>query len=127
MVMRGSSSGRRGRRSDSGRRLRLREQPVALFAIVDGDKIPPRCLDESLSVAAAGRRCEKAYDELCDALCRNHQVGLTTVSLDGEPRVAALLPIGGILAITPLRREYAAALAEGLCDEEPQPRRRRAA
>lgn len=125
--MRASSSGPRGRRNDSAWHVREREQPLALFAIVDGDKIPPRCLEESLSVAAAGRRCEKAYDELCDALCRNHQVGLTTVSLDGEARVAALFPIGGILAVTPLRREYTAALAEGLRDEESQPARRRAA
>jgi non-homologous end joining protein Ku len=107
--------------------MRDRAQPLALFAIVDCERIPPRCLDESLSVAATGRRCEKAYGALCDALCRNHQVGLTTVSLDGEPRVAALLPIGGILAVTPLRREYASALAEGLCEDESQPSRRRAA
>jgi len=85
-----------------------------LFAIVDGDKIPPRCFGELLCVAATDRRCAKAYEALCDVLCRNRQVGITTVALDGAPTVAALVPIGHTLAVSPLRPEYTRALADGL-------------
>jgi non-homologous end joining protein Ku len=123
--MRASSTSRRDRRADVT--CRARPQPLDLLAIVDGDRLPPRCLDDTLTVAADDGGCEKAYEALCDALSRNHQVGLTTVSLDGEPRVAALLPIGGVLAITPLRREYAAALADGLREADAADARTRAA
>ncbi len=87
---------------------------VPLFAVVDIDRIPARCFGDPLCVAAADRRCEKAYEALCESLWRNRQVGITTVELDGVPRVAALVPIGGVLAVSPLLREYTDALADGL-------------
>jgi hypothetical protein len=90
-------------------------QPLSLFSVVDGDRIPARCFGEPLRiVAAARRRWTKACDALCRRLSRNRQVGLTTVDVDGAPRVAAVLPIGRVLAVAPLRAEYTRALASGL-------------
>jgi hypothetical protein len=123
--MRSTPTARALRASPRARRSRQRAQPVPLFAVVDGDKIPPRCYDEPLSVAAADPRCAKAYDALCESLSRGRKVGITTVEVDGSPRLAALVPIGRVLAVSPLRRDYTAAFADGLRSGA-RPRRSRA-
>jgi hypothetical protein len=102
------------RSTGAARRSREHAQAVALYAIVDGDKIPPRCFGEPLCLAASDRRGAKAYEALCEKLCRNRQVGITAVAYDGAARLAALLPIGGVLAVSLLRPEFTWALAEGL-------------
>lgn len=95
-------------------RARRPAQPLALLAIVDGDRIPPRSLGDALCIASVSRRFAKAYAALAETLGRNRQIGLTAVAVDGEPCVAALVPVGGVLAVTPFRREYASAWADGL-------------
>ena len=112
--MRALPSIRAPRRGARSARSRERGQSLAMFAIVDGDRIPARCFGDALCVASTSARFAKAYAALARTLCRNRQIGLTALALDGEPCVAALVPVGGVLAVTPFRREYAHALADGL-------------
>jgi hypothetical protein len=105
---------RESRVAAHGTRRQRERAPLPLFAVVDGDKIPPRCFGDPVCAVAVDRRRLRAYEALCESLCRNGQVGITTVEVGGAPRVAALLPIGGVLAVSLLRPEYTEALADGL-------------
>jgi hypothetical protein len=114
-AMRATRSIRRASRGATSRGPRRRAQPVALFAIVDSGKIPAGCFGEPLlSVAATDRRSKRAYRTLCETLARNKQVGITAVDVGGRTQLAALLPIGRLLAVSPLQREYTLALAASL-------------
>jgi non-homologous end joining protein Ku len=96
------------------RRSRRRKHPLSVFAVVDGDKIPPRCFGEPVRIAASDGRGAKAFDALCRMLRRNRQVGITAVALDGATRLAALVPIGNALAVSLLQPDYQRALTDGL-------------
>jgi hypothetical protein len=103
-------------------------RPVSVFAVVDGERIPPSCYGEPMCIASAERRWARAYDALCRSLCDNGQVGITAVEVDGEPCVAALLSIGGVLAVSPLSPDVAVfGLSSPTCTRRGRPRRRRKA